>query len=32
MPIFIDDGADACSMLVTEGLIPAQQKYHAKTA
>jgi peptidyl-tRNA hydrolase, PTH1 family len=32
MPIFIDDGADACAMLITEGLIPTQQKFHAKTA
>jgi peptidyl-tRNA hydrolase, PTH1 family len=29
MPIFIDDGADAVSMLVTNGLLETQQKFHS---
>ena len=29
MPIFIDDGADAVSMLITNGLLEAQQKFHS---
>ena len=29
MPIFIDDGADAVSLLVTDGLLAAQQKFHS---
>jgi len=28
LPIFLDDAADATTMLITEGLLPTQQKFH----
>ncbi|GAB4086714.1 aminoacyl-tRNA hydrolase [Myceligenerans cantabricum] len=30
LPIFVDDAADAVELLVTEGLLAAQGKYHAR--
>jgi len=30
LPIFIDDGADAVTMLITQGLLAAQQHYHSQ--
>ena len=30
LPAFIDDGADATTMLITDGLLAAQQRFHAR--